>query len=123
MQELAGLRVLLVEDEGTVAMLIEDMLASFGCELVASASRLAQAYAALQQHSIDLAVLDVNIAGEPVFPLARRLLVQNIPLVFSTGYGATGVPPDLTRAPVLTKPFFAAELQRAIAASLRGSKE
>lgn len=118
MGDLSGLRVLLVEDEGGVALLIEDMLEDLGCEVVASAARLSRAYEALRSQPIDLAVLDVNLAGEASFDLARMLVERNIPFVFSTGYGGGGLPADLQNQPVIAKPFNQSELQRVIAAAL-----
>lgn len=119
MDELCGLRVLLVEDEGSVALLIEDMLEELGCELAASAAHLASAYEAAQSLPLDLAVLDVNVAGEPSFDLARTLAARGVPVMFSTGYGSGGLPSDLEGRPVLAKPFKLADLRRLIAATLQ----
>jgi DNA-binding NarL/FixJ family response regulator len=68
MSELSGLRLLLVEDESHVAMLIEDMLADMGCDVVASPARVSEALRMIEALDIDAAVLDVNVAGEKVFP-------------------------------------------------------
>ena len=73
MAELAGLRALVVEDEGSVALLIEDMLEELGCEVAASVATLAEALTAATDGSFDFAVLDVNLAGELVFPVAEVL--------------------------------------------------
>lgn len=118
MTDLTGLRVLLVEDEGTIAFMIEDMLADLGCELTASAARLDQAHESLAETPPDLAILDVNVAGEPSFELARALSARQIPYVFSTGYGQGGLPRDLEQQVVLNKPFTLADLERALAQRL-----
>lgn len=118
MSELSGLRVLLVEDEGGVALLIEDMLDDLGCEVVASAARLSRAHQAVQSQQIDLVVLDVNLAGETSFDFARVLVDSGIPFVFSTGYGIGGLPADLQNQPVLAKPFKLSDLHHVIAATL-----
>jgi CheY-like chemotaxis protein len=118
MRELSGVRVFLVEDEGGVALLIEDMLEELGCEVVASAARLARAYDALESQALDVVVLDVNVAGEPSYDFARMLMERHIPFVFSTGYGADGLPADLRNQPVLAKPFKLTDLHRLIVSAL-----
>ncbi|XXD67906.1 response regulator [Pseudomonas sp. D2-30] len=114
----AGIKVLLVEDEGTVAMLIEEMLEEQGCEVVASIPRLAMAREAAGTVEVDLAILDVNLAGERVFPVAEILRDRKIPFLFSTGYGASGLPAEFAQCPVLHKPFSENELQLKIALTL-----
>ncbi|WP_434647615.1 response regulator [Pseudomonas sp. D1-2] len=115
----AGIKVLLVEDEGAVAMLIEEMLEEQGCEVVASIPRLAMAREAAGTVEVDLAILDVNLAGERVFPVAEILRDRKIPFLFSTGYGASGLPAEFAQCPVLHKPFSENELQRKIALTLQ----
>ena len=116
---LDGKRVFLVEDEALVAMLVEDMLADEGCTLVASANRLAEALAKATDRSVefDLAILDVNLAGEPVFPVAEALAARGIPFAFATGYGAGGLPDAWQSRPTLQKPFTARDI-RAVLASM-----
>ncbi|MDO7895924.1 response regulator [Pseudomonas citrulli] len=115
-----GIRVLVVEDEGAIAMLIEEMLEDLGCTVVASVGRLATALETARSVEVDLAILDVNLAGERVFPVAERLRARKIPFLFSTGYGASGVSPEFAGFPVLHKPFSAAELQAKVELALRG---
>jgi CheY-like chemotaxis protein len=119
MSELLGVRVFLVEDESGVAMLIEDMLEELGCELVASVAHLAQAFDVTQSTVFDVAILDVNVSGEQVFPLASALAARGIPIVFSTGYGMAGIPEDMRAYPVLAKPFAFDDLKRTLVAALR----
>ena len=114
MVEFSGLRVLLVEDEGGVALLLESMLEDLGCDVAASVARLSRAFEALERQAFDLAVLDVNLAGETSFELARRLREEGTPLVFSTGYGPSGMPDDLGSCVVLPKPFTQTGLRQAI---------
>ncbi|MBV8612228.1 MAG: response regulator [Acetobacteraceae bacterium] len=111
---LKGMRVLLVEDEALVAMLIEDYLDALGCELVGVASRLDEALAKARAPDIDLAVVDVNLAGAMSYPVARALRARGVPLVFTTGYGRVGVPEELRAAPVLAKPFQQEQLGQAM---------
>ncbi|CAM3561889.1 response regulator [Bordetella flabilis] len=119
MSELIGSRVFLVEDETGVAMLIEDMLEELGCELVASVAHLAQAFDVVASTVFDVAILDVNVSGEQVFPLASTLATRGIPIVFSTGYGMAGIPEEMRVYPVLAKPFAFDELKRTLVSVLR----
>ncbi|MDP9650674.1 response regulator [Paraburkholderia caledonica] len=121
MTELAGLKALVVEDEGSVALLIEEMLESFGCEIAASLARVDQAREFASKGIFDFAVLDVNLHGQPVFPVAHILCERQIPFVFSTGYGADGVPAGFNASPVLAKPFGIADLKRAVSSALASS--
>ena len=118
MTPFAGVRVLLVEDEGTVALLIEEMLEELGCEVVASVARLVAAREIASAAEVDLAILDVNLAGERVFPVAEILRERGIPFLFSTGYGASGLPSEFARSPVLHKPFSESDLQEIIKLTL-----
>lgn len=115
---LDGLRVLIVEDETLVAMLIEEFLLELGCEVAFSASRVAKAMRGLQTCGIDVAVLDVNVAGESISQLVETLVQRGIPFVFASGYGARGVDPRWALSPVLQKPFTGADLRAALLASL-----
>jgi CheY-like chemotaxis protein len=118
MDDLSRLRVLVVEDEGSVALLIEDFLAELGYEVAASAARLAQACDYAASIALDFAVLDVNLAGELVFPAARILSSRRIPFLFSTGYGRQGILPEFSRYPVLMKPFVLNAFKAAIISAL-----
>jgi CheY-like chemotaxis protein len=102
---LAGRNILLVEDEVLVAILLEDMLGELGCARVVSASTVTDALAQLSGFRPDAAMLDVNLAGEMVYPVAERLAAENIPFVFTTGYGARGVADAWAGRPVLQKPY------------------
>ena len=119
---LAGRRILVVEDEMMIAMLVEDMLTELGCSVVGPAHALAEALALAQSEpGLDAALLDVNLAGQPVFPVADALREKGVPAVFSTGYGDAGLR-DIDRgAPVLQKPFRAGDLARALNEALGGS--
>src|SRR6185312_9779897 len=105
MIELAGARVLLVEDEGLVALMIEDMLEELGLKVVASAAHVAKACEIATRASFDLALLDVNLAGEFVFPVARILRDRGIPFLFSTGYGGAPIDDEFRNEPSIGKPF------------------
>jgi CheY-like chemotaxis protein len=117
---LEGRRVLVVEDETMIAMLVEDMLGDLGCAVVGPAHGLDAALALAEGGgAIDAALLDVNLAGQPVFPLADALRAKGVPLIFSTGYGETGLREVDAGAPVLQKPFKIADLARALEAAMK----
>ncbi|MGH7025520.1 MAG: response regulator [Caulobacteraceae bacterium] len=116
---LAGRRVLLVEDEAMIAMLLEDMLGDLGCEVVGPAYSLAPALElASSETSIDVAILDVNLAGRPVYEVADALRARRVPMIFSTGYGDGGLRDVDQSAPVLGKPFRANDLAAALRQAL-----
>jgi CheY-like chemotaxis protein len=108
------LRILIVEDEMLVAMNIEDMLLALGHEVAGIAGRLAPALALAQEGEFDLAMLDVNLAGEPSFAVADALRERGIPFVFATGYGREGLREDYRDVPVLQKPFRSRDLAEAL---------
>jgi len=118
---LAGRRILVVEDEMMIAMLVEDMLLELGCAVVGPAHALAEGLdLARSATGLDAALLDVNLAGQPVFPLADALREMGVPAIFSTGYGDAGLREVDRGAPVLQKPFRAGDLARALGEALGG---
>jgi CheY-like chemotaxis protein len=112
--QFAGLRVLVVEDEMMVSMLIEDMLTDLGCQVVGPASRLDEAMQLAATSELDCAVLDVNLGGQPIFPLADLLRERGLPIAFATGYGDAGLRAIDHGAPVLQKPFREGDLARVL---------
>lgn len=120
--ELAGMRVLLVEDESLVAMLVEDMLADLGCTVAAHAGSLPEALEEARAGGFEVALLDVSLDGKKVFPVAEALSVQGIPFAFASGYGRAGLPEAFRTRPVVPKPFQIEELSAALTAALLGSK-
>jgi DNA-binding response OmpR family regulator len=102
---LAGLRILLVEDEFLVAMLVEEMLHDLHCEIVGPVSTLKEAVATVRQNRLDGALLDANLHGKNSSPVADELLGHEVPFILVTGYsGHKGDPPVLERAPRVRKP-------------------
>jgi CheY-like chemotaxis protein len=101
------MRVLIVEDEALVAMLLEDMLVDAGQEPVFVAATIEEALAYVRDKAdgFDFAVVDVNLNGQPIFPVAEALVAAGKRLAFSTGYGPGGLPAEWRDRPVLAKPF------------------
>jgi CheY-like chemotaxis protein len=110
------LRILLVEDEYLIRMLLEDMLADLGYEVAAAAGTLAEASDLAKTVELDLAILDVNIDGAQVFPIADILVGRGKPFVFVTGYGGNDLPDNFRGRPTLQKPFQIEDLKRTLAA-------
>lgn len=108
--ELKGTRILVVEDEFLVASLIEDMLETAGCLVFGPIPRIADALKAVDHGSYDAAILDVNLAGDRVDPVAEALSQRNVPFMFVTGYGTGSLPAEFAERPRLCKPFKMAEL-------------
>lgn len=103
---LVGLRILVVEDEVMVAMLLEDMLQAFGCEVVGLAPSIDTALAAIQQNPLDGVLLDMNMHGKNTQAIAEELLARGVPFLLVTGYGNQNAdPPAIRAAPRLIKPF------------------
>lgn len=102
---LAGRRILIVEDESLVAMLLETILEDLGCETIGPAGSVTEGTSLASENAIDAALLDVNVAGELVFPVAENLKQRGIPFVFSTGYGEGGLPDNWRGNITIQKPF------------------
>jgi CheY-like chemotaxis protein len=115
-----GLSVLLVEDESLVCLHVEDMLRDIGCSRIWHAACISEALSILAVHRPDVAVLDVNLRGQMVFPVADRLRRADIPFVFATGYGRRGLPEPWAKCHVLQKPFDIDALSAALAAARAG---
>ena len=113
-QDTASRRVLLVEDEAMIAMLVEDMLEDLGHELVRVATRLEEALAAVRNEAIDLAILDLNLGGVLTYPVADALAERSIPFIFAAGYGSGGLKEAYAGRATLQKPFNMEALGHAI---------
>jgi CheY-like chemotaxis protein len=119
---LAGKRVLVVEDEDLVAFLIENLLEDCGCTVVGPYGTVEAALAAAHTETFDLAVLDVNLHGLRVYPVAEFLAERSIPFLFLSGYGDEAIPLGRNTWKVCAKPFkisdLVAMLQQALAAAV-----
>ena len=112
---LAGKRVLVVEDELLVALLVEDVLSEAGCITIGPFARVLEALAAAKVETIDVALLDVNVANEKVFPIAYVLEERGIPFLFVTGYGEAALPRDRPDWEACAKPFLPGQLAARLA--------
>ncbi|MDX2275179.1 MAG: response regulator [Hyphomonadaceae bacterium] len=117
-QTSAKLRILIVEDEALVAMLIEDIILDLGHEVAAVAGRLEDGVAKAAALDIDCAVLDLNLNGQRTYPIAETLRQRGAPFLFVTGYGAAGLEPGWEDEIVVQKPFQQHELELGIARAL-----
>ena len=99
-----------------IGMLLEDMLTDMGHTVVAIVPRVNEALAAARRELFDLAILDVHLNGQAVFPVAEALIERGIPFVFATGYGERGLPEQYRKRPILQKPFAKDDLERTLAA-------
>lgn len=115
---LTGKRVLIVEDEMLVAMLIEDFLTELGCSTIGPCGSVASALAAAETEAFDMAVLDVNLAGEKVYPVAEFLMERHIPFLFLSGYGDEAIPRGRTGWRVCAKPFRGTEFEQMLSSTL-----
>jgi len=117
-----GKRVLIVEDDVMIRMLIEDMLIELGYCVAAQAARVEEALAAAKTVALDVAILDVNLNGQTTGPVASALAARGTPFVFATGYGEHGLPPEFRDRPLLKKPFQIDSLKRMLRAALAASE-
>lgn len=111
---LEGLRVLAIEDEPLILLGLEDMLSNFGCEIAGTATWVEPALDLARNLKLDLAVLDVNVRGERVDPVADVLEARGVPFIFATGYAVADVPPRFKSRPMVEKPYDSTGLLRAL---------
>jgi CheY-like chemotaxis protein len=111
---LSGMSILVVEDEMMVLWNIEAVLAELGCTSIAAASNVDQALSLIQSQTFDAALLDVNLGGEPSYPIADALTVLGVPFSFSTGYSTPAFGGTYGDRPVLRKPFRDEQLEEVL---------
>ena len=111
-------KVLVVEDEFVVAMTMEDVLLAAGYGVLGPSANVRQALSRLREETPDIAVLDVNLGGERVFPVADALAARRIPFIFVTGYERPDLPAAHAARPVLNKPCQPCALLARLAAVL-----
>ncbi len=111
-------RVLVVEDEYLIRMLLEDMLQELGYDMAAGVGTISEASEAAARGEFHVAILDVNLDGQEIFPVADILAERGLPFIFVTGYGERSLPNPHRGRPALQKPFQAEQLRAALAGLL-----
>lgn len=109
-----GLKVFLVEDEAIIRMTVADMLRAMGHSIAAEAGHMREAMALARSAEFDLAVLDLNVGGQMIFPVADLILTRGLPFIFATGYGQGVSPKRFQDRPALRKPLSSEALSTAI---------
>lgn len=110
----SGLKIIVVEDEMIIALMLQDMLAELGHSVVGVAGRLDSALGLAREADADLAILDVNLGGEDSLPVAQVLTDRGMPFLFATGYGSPAHGPPFKNAITLNKPFEMNDLSQAL---------
>ena len=116
-----GGSVFLVEDEVMIRMMVADMLEELGYSIAGEAGEIDQAVKLARTASFDIAILDVNVNGKLISPVAEVIEARDRPFIFATGYGAQGLPPEYRDRPALQKPFQIETLAAMIERTLRGT--
>ncbi|WBV43774.1 response regulator [Pseudoroseomonas cervicalis] len=119
MSGLNGRRILVVEDEALIAMLVEDALLEAGAAVLGPAATVEEALELFEAERPEAAVLDINLAGQASTPVADRLVERDVPFVVATGYGAAGLPERHRHVPVLAKPYDPRDLIAALERIMR----
>jgi CheY-like chemotaxis protein len=119
--DLRGLRILVVEDEFLVSLDLEAMLRELGGDVIGPFAGLERATAVAQAEALDGALLDVNVGGQLVTPVADALAERAIPFVFCTGYAAASLPAQHAAVPIVMKPCQPQQLKEALLSALGGA--
>ncbi|MBU8975185.1 MULTISPECIES: response regulator [unclassified Lysobacter] len=113
--------VLMVEDEAYLAMALEDLLTDAGYHVL-GAARLSDALEIADHEHLDVALLDINVQGEAVYPLASRLREQGVPFVFASAYSERNIPQDFRDCQIVQKPYTSERIIEAVESMLEGGK-
>ena len=112
--------VFLVEDEVMIRMMVSDMLEELGYTVAAEAGEIGEALRLAETTYFDLAILDVNVNGKVISPVAEVIQSRGRPFIFATGYGAQGLPEEFRNRPTLQKPFQMETLAQVLSTTLKG---
>lgn len=112
--------ILIVEDEPLISMMLEDFVQSLGHSVAAICETVGDALAAIEGNSFDMAILDVNLKGESVWPVATKLREKNVPFVIATGGHVDPPPAEFANAPLIEKPYTVDRVTPAIEAAVAG---
>jgi CheY-like chemotaxis protein len=116
-----GGSVFLVEDEVMIRMMVADMLDELGYSVAAEAGEISEAIKLAQSTEFDIAILDVNVNGKVISPVAELIKARNRPFIFATGYGSQGLPEEYRDRPALQKPFQIETLGKMIEGALKSA--
>jgi DNA-binding response OmpR family regulator len=100
-----ALSVFVVEDKAMIRLMVMDMLEELGCRVAAEAGDVEEAVKLARSADFDLAILDVNVKGKLITPVAELIRARRRPIIFATGYGSEGLPEEFRDLPALQKPF------------------
>src|SRR6202021_2930746 len=117
----SGGSIFLVEDEVMIRMMVADMLEELGYSIAAEAGEIGDALKLAQSVEFDLAILDVNVNGKVISPVADVIAARSRPFIFATGYGSSGLPAEYRDRPALQKPFQLETLGKMIDTTLRSA--
>ena len=117
----SGKRLLLVEDEALVGMMMKDSLTELGFSVIGPFSRIADAMQAAREETFQAAILDINVKGEMIYDLADAIAARDIPLIFVTGYGSEAIEERFKTVPVLQKPVDRTALERVLVSKKFGN--
>lgn len=117
----SGGSVFLVEDEVMIRMMVADMLVDLGYSIAAEAGDIENAVRLARTVAFDVAILDVNVNGKVISPVAEVIEARNRPFIFATGYGTQGLPPEFRNRPALQKPFQIETLANMVEQALKGT--
>ena len=112
--DVTGCRVLVVEDETLIVVLIEDILGAMECKIVGPTGKLETALRLARDEAFDIAILDITVRGGKIYLVAEQLMERGIPFVLASGYGDWALPPSLRDQPRLMKPFTPAALEEQV---------
>jgi CheY-like chemotaxis protein len=118
-----GCYVFLVEDEIMIRMMVADMLEELGYSVAAEAGRIEEALELVQRTEFDIAIMDINLHGEPVFPVAKSIKKRNRPFIFATGYNASILPDEFRDRPALQKPFQIETLGKLLEDTIKAARD
>ena len=113
--------VFLVEDEVMIRMMVADMLEELGFSIAAEAGEINEALRLAESTHFDLAILDVNVNGKVISPVAELIQARKRPVLFATGYGSSGLPEEFRDRPALQKPFQLETLAKMIESTLKSA--